>query len=98
VAASSDEVLAAVDAAGLGTAFARELVAAAIPMAQVTARVSAAMAAKAEATAREKQIHTMCNAAKVPELASGYVRGAMTVADVKAHLAVLTAKFDKVEI
>jgi hypothetical protein len=36
--------------------------------------------------------------AKQPELAQGYIDGAMSVDAVKAHLTTITAKLDKVEI
>ena len=66
--------------------------------AQVTERVAAAKAAKAAADARETEVRALCAAAKLPELADGYVRGGMAVADIRVQLTTVTAKLDKVEI
>jgi ATP-dependent protease ClpP protease subunit len=92
VVASATDVLAAVEAAGLGLAFGRELVAAALPMSEVTARVSAEQAKQARATARAKDIRALCVTAKLEELADGYVDGGMSVDAVRAHLVTIKAK------
>jgi len=98
VAASASDILAAVETAGLGTAFARELVVAALPMEQVTARVTAAKADKTQRETRATAIRSLCATAKLPELADGYVNGGISVDDVRAHLTTVTAKVDKAEI
>lgn len=97
-AATAAEVLALVESAGLGTGFARQLLEAGLPLDEVTTRVTAAKDAKAKAEARANDIRAVCDLAKQPELAEGYIRGAMAVADVKAHLAIITARQDKAEI
>lgn len=98
VAASADDVLAAVDVAGLSAAFARELVKAALPIDQVSERIATAKTERTQREARAADITALCATAKQPELAAGYINGAMSLADVKAHLVVITAKQDKVEI
>lgn len=65
---------------------------------QVEARVNAEKATRAAARQRETDIRAACALAKQPELADGYVKGGMTLSDVRAHLAIVTAKQDKVEI
>lgn len=77
---------------------AEELVTAALPLEQVQAKVSQARAEREAASRREQEIRSACALAKCPELADGYVRGGMSVADVKAHLTVITAKIDHTEI
>lgn len=68
------------------------------PMAAVTARLAQETAARAERESRATEIRALCGAAKLPELADGYVRGAMPAAEVRAHLTTLTALLDRVEI
>jgi ATP-dependent protease ClpP protease subunit len=97
-AASATDILSAVEAAGLSTAFARELVAAAIPMDQVSARIATAKADKQQRETRANEITALCQAVKLPELAAGYIAGAMPPADVRAHLTIVTAKLDRTEI
>ena len=61
----------------------------------------AAKATREEARARAteaKEIRGLCAAAKLPELAEGYIRARVAVADVKAQLTIITAKMDAVEI
>jgi hypothetical protein len=53
--------------------------------------------AKARAT-EAKEIRGLCAAAKLPDLAEGYITARMPVADVKIHLTTITAKMDAVEI
>lgn len=77
---------------------AEELLAANATTEQVTAKVTAAKESKAQATARASVITKLCADATLPELAAGYITGAMTLESVKAHLTTLTAKLDKVEI
>lgn len=97
-AASPDEVLAAVEAAGLSTACARELIRAALPMRQVSDRIAATVREREQMAAREKEIRALCVMAKCPEMADGYIRGGMSTEAVKAQLTILTAKLDKAEI
>jgi ATP-dependent protease ClpP protease subunit len=96
--ATASEVLAAVDAAGFSAAFARELIEAALPMPAVTAKITAATNARTAADARAAEITALCATAKLPDLASGYIAGAMPVADVRTHLTTITAKLDRIEI
>lgn len=65
---------------------------------QAEARVTAEKATRAAAAQRATEIRAACALAKQPELADGYVAGGMTLDVVKAHLAIVTAKVDKVEI
>jgi ATP-dependent protease ClpP protease subunit len=97
-AAAAAEVLAAVAAAGLGVDFARDLVAAGLPMEQVTARVTTAKSEKATREARATDIRGLCAAAKLPECADGYINGGIAVADVRTHLTTITARMDKAVI
>lgn len=61
---------------------------------QVKAKVAETKTAKAVAAARAKEIRALCDTAKQPELADGYINGAMSVADVRNHLTIVTAKVD----
>jgi len=61
----------------------------------------AAKATREQARARAteaKEIRGLCAAARLPELAEGYIRARVAVADVKAQLTLITAKMDAVEI
>lgn len=98
VVASAGDVLAAVDAAGFGAAFAKELLDAALPMLEVQARIDAAAAERTRETARAKEISALCATAKLSDLAAGYLAGSMRAADVRAHLTTITARLDRVEI
>jgi ATP-dependent Clp protease, protease subunit len=64
----------------------------------VKAEVAKAKAAKAAADARAKEINALCAHAKLPELATGYINGAMPMADIKGHLVTLTARLSSTEI
>jgi ATP-dependent Clp protease protease subunit len=97
-AASADEVLAAVEAAGLSTACARELIQTALPMHQISDRIAVVVQEREQTAAREKEIRALCAIAKYPEMADGYIRGGMSTKEVKAQLTILTAKLDKAEI
>lgn len=77
---------------------AADLVRAQADTAAVTARLEQARADRAAAQARVEQITSVCATARVPELAAGYIAGGMPVDQVRAHLTVITAKLDKVEI
>ena len=98
VLASANEILAAVAAAGLDTAFAQELVAAALPMEQVTARVDTAKAERTARATRASDIRALCATAKVPQLADSYIDGGMSVEAVRTQLTTVTALVDRVEI
>jgi ATP-dependent protease ClpP protease subunit len=87
VVAKATEVLTLVESAGLSTAFARELIEAALPLEGVKAKL-----------ARAKEIKALCVTATLEGLADGYIRGSMAAADVKAHLTTITARMDKAEI
>jgi ATP-dependent protease ClpP protease subunit len=65
---------------------------------QVNARISTERETRQQARARETEIRSLCEAAKLPELAAGYVAGGMQAQQVRAHLTLLTAKLDRVEI
>lgn len=92
------DVLAAVEAAGLDVGFARTLVQAAVSMDEAKIRIAAAVTARQAADARAREIRALCATAKCPELAEGYLRSGMAVAEVKRQLTVITAKMDSVEI
>lgn len=90
-------IITACTTAGLSE-LAGELVAAKASADQVTARLAEETRTRAAARQRETDIRAACAMAKAPELADGYIAGAMAVTAVKAHLTVITAKLDKVEI
>ncbi len=87
LAASPTEILAAVEIAALSTAFARQLIEARLPLVEATARIAEAV-----------EVRGLCAAAKLPELADGYIRNRVPAADVRAQLTLITAKGDAVEI
>jgi len=64
----------------------------------VQARVTQARQARADAAGRATAIRTLCDRAKLPELANGYIQGEMSLEAVRAQLTVLTAKLDRIEI
>lgn len=74
------------------------LVTAGATLAAVQAAIGEATTARATAAARATEITALCATAKLPELAAGYIAGAMATVDIKAHLTTLTAKLDAVEI
>jgi ATP-dependent protease ClpP protease subunit len=67
-------------------------------MAAVTARLARETDVRAQAAARVKEIRALCAIAKVPQLEDTLIRGGMPVPEVKAHLTILTALLDRVEI
>jgi ATP-dependent protease ClpP protease subunit len=97
VAASAAEILRACKAADC-LELAEDLVETVATAEQVQTRVAAAKAAKTAAAARVTQITKICTDNKQSELAQGYIDGAMTVDQVKAHLLIVTAKIDRLEI
>jgi hypothetical protein len=64
----------------------------------VTAKIAAAVEERAKAKTRADEIRAACALAKCPELADGYIRGGMPIAEIKAQLTTITAKLDKVEV
>jgi hypothetical protein len=97
-AAAAGDVLAICEEAGCSLAFAQALVAAA-PTAEVArARATEDKTARATAATRAADITALCERSKVPELAAGYIGGAMTLDAVRAQLTTITAKLDRVEI
>lgn len=77
---------------------AEELVTAGATLEAVEAAIRETSTARAAAAARSAEITALCATAKLPELAAGYIAGAMPLDAVRAHLTTLTAKFDQVEI
>lgn len=97
-AAAAEDITRACAEAGLDLPFAAALMADKPTLEQVTAKVAAEKATRAATAARSQEITALCETAKVPELAAGYIAGAMAVADVRTHLTTITAKLDRVEI
>ena len=97
-AADPIEVIAAVEAAGLGPALARELVAAKLPLADVQARLATATASRDATETRAREIRALCATAKLPGLADTLVASQLRLDDVRTHLATVTALLDRVEI
>lgn len=64
----------------------------------VQARVGEERQKRTAALQRATEIRGLCSMARLPELAEGYIAGAMPLAAIRAHLTTLTAKFDNVEI
>lgn len=77
---------------------AEELVTAKATVATVTAKVTEARTARAAAAQRASDITALCKAQKLPELADGYIAGAMSLDAVRAHITIITAKVDHAEI
>jgi ATP-dependent Clp protease protease subunit len=96
--AAASDVLKACGDAGLDLAFAQTLIGANCTADDLKARVTAEQNARADAAARATQIRALCGNSKLPELAEGYITGAMSLDAVRAQLTVITAKVDKVEI
>lgn len=85
-------------AAGCSVEFAQTLVSAKLPAAEVAARIAADKEQRQAEAARQTEIRGLCAAAKLPELADGYITARMPAADVKVHLTTITAKMDAVDI
>ena len=96
--ATASEVLAAVDTAGLSAAFARELIEAAFPLDQVTARIAGAVEARAQADARATEIRALCKLAKAEDRADAFIAAALPLDFVKSELTWVTAKLAGAEI
>jgi ATP-dependent protease ClpP protease subunit len=97
VPAAAVDVLQACTAGGC-LEIAESLVAANATLEVVKAKVAETQATKVAAQTRADAITRLCAHAKAPELAAGYIAGAMSVDAVKGHLTTITAKLDKVEI
>ena len=74
------------------------LVAAGATLDVVRDQVAMARTARAAAAARVSEITALCAAAQQPDLAAGYISGGMSTAAVRAHLTLITAKLDAIEI
>lgn len=74
------------------------LIGAGATLADVEARIASERQTRAAAKERATQITSICSLAKCPELAAGLIASAMTIDAVKAHVTVITAKLDRVEI
>lgn len=96
--ADAANVLAMCRVAGVDLEFAAALVKERPTAEGAKARIEAERQARADAKDRADAITALCKANKLPELAAGYIRGAMAVDDIKAQLLVLTAKLDCAEI
>lgn len=90
--ATSDEIFAAVAAAGFDIAFGQQLVAAKLPMLEVTARIATAKDERTARDTRATEIRALCATAKLPELADDYIAGGMSPEKVRAQLVTVTAK------
>ena len=90
--AEASDVLARCAQAGLDLAFAQTLLGAPLTADEVQARITAEQQTRAAAAARARDITALCEAAHHPELAEGYIRGQMAVADVRVHLTTIRAK------
>ena len=77
---------------------AEALVAASLPMADVEARIAEARERTAQAQARAEQITAICATAKLADRAPLYVKSALSIDEIKADLAQLTAQLDRTEI
>jgi len=96
--AAAGDVLQACAGAGLDLAFAQALVAGQPTIEAAQQQIATEKETRAAAATRATQIRALCLTAKLPELADGYVAGAMSLDDVKAHLTTMTAKLDAIEI
>lgn len=65
---------------------------------QVQARVDATKSERQAATQRATDITALCETAKLPKLAKGYIDGGMPLAQVREQLTIVTAEIDRVEI
>lgn len=77
---------------------AEELVAGGASLEDVKARIEREKKTRAAAEARVKEIRGFCSVAKLDELADSYIKSGLSCADVKAQLAILTAKLDAAEV
>lgn len=96
--AAAADILARVSAAGLDLAMATALVALALPLDQVDARIASAKAEKVAAVTRANDIRAICATAKQSDLAETFITGGLSVEGVRAILTSLAAKLDQVTI
>ena len=90
-AAAALEVMAACREAGC-LDLAEDFIKQGLTLEQVITQAAAAKTARSAAAQREKDITALCTSQKYPELAAGYIKGGQSLADVKAALAVITAR------
>lgn len=101
VSASAAEILAAVETAGLSVSFARELMAAAPPMADVTARIASVKAERSASDDRAASIRSLCATAKLPTVSDrliNLINGTGQMQDVHALLTDITAAMNQAQI
>lgn len=97
--ATAAELLPLCQAAGASMAFLAELLADKVTLTEAQARIAKDKTNRQAAVQREKEIKALCAGAQASALADGYIRGGMSVADVKAHLVTITALVDgKVQV
>jgi hypothetical protein len=77
---------------------AEELVGSGASLEQVQDSIAKEREAMATAKVRADQIRALCDTAKLSELAEDYINGQMATDSIRAHLTLITAKMDKVEI
>lgn len=77
---------------------AEELIEAKATREQAKVRATVVLAERKADADRCTEIRGLCATAKLPDLADGYIKARMPVADVKTHLTTITAKMDAVEI
>lgn len=91
-------VLADCAAAGCSLEFAQGLVAAKVTAEEARTRILADVSERQAEAAWVAEIRGLCAAAKLPDLADGYIAAKVPAATVKTHLTTITAKMDAVEI
>lgn len=96
-AAAALEVMAACREAGC-VDLAEDFIRQGLTLEKVHTKAGETKTARAAAAQREKDITALCASQKYPELAAGYIKGGQSIADVKAHLAVITARAGNPEI
>lgn len=92
------DVIAACQKAGHGLDLADALLAAGATEAHVADAIQKATTARTQATERATEIRALCKAAKLPNLADGYIAGNMGLDAIRAHLTYITGTMDKHEI
>ena len=94
-AASPDKVIAIVAEAGIPATIARDILEAHSTIEDARQIVSAARERQTNEAARVADIKALCLKFKMEDLSEGYIAGAMTLDQVKAHLGVIRARFDR---
>ena len=77
---------------------AEELIAAGASLKAVRVRVAAETESRKQADARATEIRGLCEKANLGELAENYISGQMPTESIRAHLTIMTAKMDGIEI